>query len=117
MSRPRDPFLVLWTLAVLAATAAFVVHLSTRARTLELGYELGASHSRLGRLREVKRVFELERASQETPERVDLVGRTLFGMSNPEAERLVSGGPMPTVAEEVGAEAEADVPPEASPPR
>jgi cell division protein FtsL len=92
------PFLVLWTLAVAGATSAFVVHLATRARSLELGYSLGAAHARLGRLREVKRVLELERASLETPERVDFVARTLFGMAEPEAERLLSAGPLPTLA-------------------
>jgi cell division protein FtsL len=96
-----SPFLVLWTLAVAAATSAFVVHLATRVKTIELGYELGAAHARLARLREVKRVLELERASLETPERVDFVARTLFGMAEPDPERLLPGGPMPTVADEL----------------
>jgi cell division protein FtsL len=101
VTKRGNPFIVLWTLAVAGATSAFVVHLATRVKTLQLGYELGAAHAQLGRLREVKRVLELERASLETPERVDFVARTLFGMGEPEPERLLSGGPMPTVADEL----------------
>jgi cell division protein FtsL len=104
MKSMSNPFIVLWALAVAAATAAFVVHLGTRVRTLELGYELGDAHSRLSRLREVKRVLLLERATYETPERVDFVTRTLFGLSEPEAERLFAAGRMPTVAEELESE-------------
>jgi hypothetical protein len=66
-------FLALWTLAVVAATSAFVFSLALRVRSIELGYELGQSHARVARLREVKRVLELELASYKTPERVDFV--------------------------------------------
>jgi hypothetical protein len=88
-------FLSLWTLAVVAATSAFVFYLALRVRSIELGYELGRSHSRLARLREVKRVLELELASHKTPERVDLVARSLFGMGEPAPERILPAGPEP----------------------
>ena len=39
------PFLVLWTLAVIASSAAFVLHLALRVRSVELGYELGRAHA------------------------------------------------------------------------
>jgi cell division protein FtsL len=74
-------FLLLWTLAVAAATAAFVLHLGLRVRSVELGYELGRAHARVQRLREVRHVLEVELGSQKTPERVDFVARTLLGMS------------------------------------
>ena len=62
-----------WTLAVLATVCAFVVHLAMRGRTVSLGYELGKARNEQMRLREVKRVLELESASYETPERVEMV--------------------------------------------
>lgn len=95
MSTERRPFLVLWTLAILAATAAFVMYLALRVRSVELGYELGRSHARVARLREVKRVLELELASHKTPERVDLVARSLLGMSEPTPDRILPAGAQP----------------------
>ena len=88
-------FLVLWTLAVTAATAAFVLHLSLRVRSVEIGYELGREHARVARLREVKHVLELEVASHKTPERVEFVARTLLGMSEPSPDRILPAGALP----------------------
>lgn len=92
-------FLLLWTLAVAAATAAFVLHLGLRVRSVELGYELGRSHARVQRLREVRHVLEVELGSQRTPERVDFVARTLLGMSEPTPDRIRSAGARPYVEE------------------
>jgi hypothetical protein len=97
MPRRKSSFLVLWTMAVAASTAAFCVFLTLRVRAVELGYELGRMHGQLARLREVRRVLELEVASYETPERVDLVARTLLGMAPPEADRVLRGGALPKV--------------------
>jgi len=94
VKRPRT-FLILWTLAVAAATSAFVVHLALRNRELELGYALGRSQARIARLREVKRVLELELASDGTPQRVELVAKALFKMAPPTPDRIISMGPMP----------------------
>jgi cell division protein FtsL len=111
-------FLVLWTLAVVSATAAFVVHLALRVRSVELGYELGRTHARVARLREVKHVLELELASHKTPERVEFVARTLLGMSEPSADRILAAGRLPAerapVDSEVG-EPSARTPAEAAP--
>lgn len=93
-------FLLLWTLAVAAATAAFVLHLGMRVRTVELGYELGRSHAHVQRLREVRHVLEVELGSHKTPERVDFVARTLLGMSEPTPDRIRSAGRKPAVDEE-----------------
>ena len=95
------PFLVVWTLAVAAATSAFTVSLALRMRSIELGYELGRAHAHLGRLREVKRVLELELASHETPERIDFIARSVLGMSEPSADRILPAGPKPAASEEV----------------
>ena len=83
-------FVLSWTLATIACVCAFVVHLALRGRTLALGYELGRARSEQAHLREVKRVLELEKASYETPERVEIVSRTLLGMEPPPAERIVT---------------------------
>jgi cell division protein FtsL len=88
-------FLVLWTLAVTAATAAFVLDLSLRVRSVELGYELGRTHAHIARLQEVKRVLELELSSHKTPERVEFVARTLLGMSEPTPDRILPAGALP----------------------
>lgn len=97
----KSPFLVVWTLAVVAAAAAFTVYLGLRMRTIELGYDIGKAHAHLARLREVKRVLELELASYETPERVDRVARSVLGMEPPSADRIFSAGPRPAVGEQV----------------
>src|SRR5262245_19087657 len=85
-------FLWLWTLAVAATTSAFVLYVALRVRSLELGYELGRSHAHIERLREVKHVLELELNSQKTPERVDFVARSLLGMGEPSADRILPAG-------------------------
>jgi cell division protein FtsL len=89
MSDPRRAFLVVWTLAIAGTASAFVVHLALRGRTVQLGYELGRSRQEQSRLREVKRVLELESASYKTPERVEIVARSLLGMEPPPPERII----------------------------
>jgi hypothetical protein len=99
--RSQRPFVLLWTVAVAATVAAFVLHLALRGRTVDLGYRLGRVRAEQARLREVKRVLSLEAASYETPQRVELVARTLLGMSPPPPERVVPlRAPVPTPAPE-----------------
>jgi cell division protein FtsL len=86
----QRPFLALWTLAVIATVAAFVLHLALRGRTVDLGYKLGRARAEQARLREMKRVLSLEAASYETPQRVEMVARTLLGMTPPPAERVIT---------------------------
>jgi cell division protein FtsL len=90
MRTVRPAFLPLWTLAVAATVSAFVVHLALRGRTVQLGYELGRARQEQGRLREVRRVLELEAASYKTPERVEIVARTLLGMEPPPPDRIIA---------------------------
>ena len=108
--KSENVFFMLWTLAVLAATSAFVLWLGLRVKSVELGYELGRAHARVERLREVKHVLELELASHKTPERVDFVARTLLGMSEPTADRILPAGrrPAPEAAQAQAQAAEAD---------
>jgi cell division protein FtsL len=85
----QRPFLMLWTAAVIATVAAFVLHLALRGKTVELGYKLGKARDEQARLREVKRVLSLEAASYETPQRVEMVARELLGMTPPPADRII----------------------------
>ncbi|MBV9947625.1 MAG: cell division protein FtsL [Myxococcales bacterium] len=90
MSSSARAFLPIWTLAIVATTSTFVVHLALRGRTVQLGYELGHARQEQARLQEVKRVLELEAASYKTPERVEFVARTLLSMEPPPPERIVA---------------------------
>ena len=88
MNRSR-PFLVLWSLAVLASVAAFVLHLGLRSRTFQLGYQMGRERDEQARLRETKRVLELEVASFQNPQRVEMIAKTLLGMQAPTPDRII----------------------------
>jgi cell division protein FtsL len=88
--RGSRTFVALWTLATVAAVCAFLVHLGLRGKTVALGYELGRARAEQARLREVKRVLEVEVASYKTPERVEIVARTLLGMEPPTPDRIVA---------------------------
>jgi len=109
--RPRRAFLAIWTIAIAATVAAFVVHLALRGRTVQLGYELGHSRQDQARLREVKRVLEVESASYKTPERVEIIARTLLGMETPPPERIVPLAQAPVPQEGVVAAAGGEGPP------
>jgi len=87
--RPRT-FVAVWTIAIAAAVCAFTLHLALRGKTLALGYELGRSHAEQARLREVQRVLQVEAASYKTPERVEVVARTLLGMETPGPDRIIA---------------------------
>jgi cell division protein FtsL len=89
MSAVRHAFLALWTLAIAASASAFIVHLALRSKTVQLGYELGRARQEQARLREVARVLEVEAASYKTPERVEIVARTLLGMEPPSQDRIL----------------------------
>jgi cell division protein FtsL len=87
--QPRA-FVAVWTLAIAAAVCAFTLHLALRGKTLALGYELGRAHAEQARLREVQRVLQVEAASYKTPERVEVVARTLLGMETPGPDRIIA---------------------------
>jgi len=93
MKRSR-PFLVLWSLAVAASVAAFVLHLGLRSRTFKLGYELGRVRNEQAQLRETKRVLELEIASFQNPQRVEVIAKTLLGMQSPTPDRIIPMRPL-----------------------
>jgi cell division protein FtsL len=112
VNRPRPAFLAVWTLAIAATVSAFVVHLALRGRTVQLGYELGRARQEQARLREVKRVLEVESASYKTPERVEIVARTLLGMEPPTPDRIVPiAQPAASTDDDIAAAASTDGPP------
>ena len=86
----QRPFVALCTVAVIATVDAFILHLALRGRTVDLGYRLGRARAEQARLREVKRVLSIESASYETPQRVEMVARTLLGMTPPPPERVIA---------------------------
>jgi cell division protein FtsL len=89
MTGARSAFLPLWTLAIAATASAFVVHLALRGKTVQLGYELGRARVEQARLREVERVLEVQAASYKTPERIEIIARTLLGMEPPPPDHIV----------------------------
>jgi cell division protein FtsL len=93
-------------LAIAATVSAFVVHLTLRGKTVQLGYELGRAREEEASLREIKRVLELEAASYKTPERVEIVARTLLGMTPPPSDRIIPVEGMPSAADRAAAEHE-----------
>ncbi len=82
-------FVAIWCLSVAATCAAFVTHLAMRGRSVMYAYELGRARSEQGRLRETKRVLQVESSSYKTPERVETVARTLLGMDAPSSDRIL----------------------------
>ncbi len=73
----------------MASVAAFVLHLGLRSRTFQLGYEMGKARNEQARLRESKRVLQLEVASFQNPQRVEVIAKTLLGMQPPTPDRII----------------------------
>lgn len=99
--RRDNVFLLLWSLAVVASVFALLLYLGVRVRSIELGYDLGRAQAELSKEREIERVLALERATLETPERIELVARTLLGMGDVSPERTLPAGPDPAKASAV----------------
>lgn len=90
--RSSARFVMLWTAAVLATAAAFVVHLSMRFETVRLGYEVGAERREQRRLVEQKRLLSLEAATLREAARVEAIARGALEMKEPEPERVIAIG-------------------------
>jgi cell division protein FtsL len=86
----RARFLLLWTVAVLAASASFIVHLTLRFETVRLGYDVGAARREQRKLLEARRLLALEAATLTQPDRVEAVARGAFAMDQPKAPRIVT---------------------------
>jgi cell division protein FtsL len=86
----RARFLLLWTVAVLAASSSFIVHLTLRFETVRLGYDVGAARREQRKLLEARRLLALEAATLTQPDRVEAVARGAFAMDQPKAPRIVT---------------------------
>lgn len=84
--------LLLWTAAVIASSAAFIVHLTLRFETVRLGYAVGEARAEQRKLIEERRLLALEAATLSQGDRVEAVARGAFGMSVPPPSRVVSVG-------------------------
>ncbi len=82
-------FLALWTAAVLATAAAFVVHLTLRFETVRLGYEVGQARREQRRLIEQRRLLAVEAATLRQAQRVEAVARGALDMDVPSPDRVV----------------------------
>jgi len=85
-------FLMLWSAAVLACAAAFVVHLALRYETVRLGYDVGQARGEQRRLIEERRLLAIEAATLKQASRVEAVARGTLEMDVPEPARIVPVG-------------------------
>ena len=83
-------FLMLWTAAVLATAAAFVVHLSMRFETVRLGYDVGSARAEQRRLIEQRRLLAVEAATLRQRQRIQVIAAGRLEMAVPDAEHVVS---------------------------
>jgi cell division protein FtsL len=88
----RLSFPALWLLALAASVSAMLVHLAIRGRVLSAGYDLGRAYAEQEQLKEVRRVLDLERASERSPERIRTVAKALRSMDPPAPEQVVIVG-------------------------
>lgn len=88
-NRSAARFIMLWTAAVLACAAAFVVHLSMRFETVRMGYEVSAERREQRRLIEQKRLLSVEAATLRRASRVETVARGVLEMDVPEPDRVI----------------------------
>ena len=90
MSRGR--FIALWLAAVVATSAAFVVHLSMRFQNVRLGYAVSDLRAEQRRLLEVRRNLEIEAETLRDPNRVERIARDTLQMEVASPARTVPMG-------------------------
>jgi len=80
--------MVLWVVAVVAATAAFLAHLTVRLETVRLGYHLAQERKEQRKLIEYRRVLQIELNVLKNVERLRTVAERDLGMTKPEDSHL-----------------------------
>ncbi len=85
-------FLMLWTVAVVATAASFIVHLALRFETVRLGYDVGAARVEERHLLEQKRLLSLEAATLRQADRVEAVARSTFQMDVAQPASVIAVG-------------------------
>jgi len=94
-ARRSGRFVALWTLAVFATAAAFVLYLALRSRAVELGYQLGRARARQSQLRETRRVLQVEAVAYRNPERVEALAKGVLQLEEAPPQRIfVVGAPI-----------------------
>ncbi len=94
-ARRSGRFVALWTLAVFATAAAFVLYLALRSRAVELGYKLGRARARQAQLRETRRVLQVEAVAYRNPERIEAVAKGVLQLEEvPPQRTFVVGAPI-----------------------
>jgi cell division protein FtsL len=83
-------FVMLWTVAVFATAAAFIVDLTLRFDILHLGYTLSKERASQEQLVEQRRLLTLEAATLRQMDRVEAVARGAFGMDVAPAPRVIA---------------------------
>lgn len=86
---PKARFLALWTAAVMAVAAAFIVHLALRFETVRLGYEVGKARKEQRHLIEERRLLSVEAATLRQATRIETVARGALGMEQPSSDHIV----------------------------
>ncbi len=88
----RARFLMLWTVAVVATAASFIVHLTLRFETVRLGYDVGEARAQQNKLQEQRRLLALEAATLRQSDRVETVARSALQMDVADAPRVITLG-------------------------
>jgi cell division protein FtsL len=85
-------FLTHWTVSVVAAMAAFIVHLTVRMETVQMGYDLGTERKHERELVEQRRLLLLEGATLRQVDRVEAVARGTLAMDVAPPLRVIAVG-------------------------
>ena len=88
----KGRFLILWTVAVLAAAAAFVVHLTLRFETVRLGYQVSEARRAQRELIDSQHLLSLEAATLRQPDRIESVARGTLGMDVAKPTQIIPLG-------------------------
>ncbi|HEX2679385.1 MAG TPA: cell division protein FtsL [Polyangiales bacterium] len=83
-------FLMLWSVAVVAAALSFIVHLTLRFETVRLGYDVGSEREQERELIEQRRLLALEAATLREADRVETVARGAFQMDVVTPPRVIA---------------------------
>ena len=88
----RAKYLGLWALALMAATLAFVVHLSVRFEIVRLGYEVGKARRQQRALLEQRRLLTVEAGVLRQAQRIESLAMRDLGMQHPRHDQLLTLG-------------------------
>jgi cell division protein FtsL len=91
----KGRFLQIWTIAVIAMTAAYGVHLFLLSQNAHMSYQLADLKLKEERLKAQRNLLALEAATLRQVDRVETVARGSFGMEVPSPSRVIMMGGEP----------------------